>query len=131
MRIESAAPPLYAMELPDPTAEPAPAQAPESIGSDSAGQRSPPQKQGSGRRSRLASLLAEHGLEVEESAEKSPAAPPSPPIPIINFHFDSLTSLALRRMYRRLNEERKLRGRLHYATEVRNENLGLYLDRVA
>ncbi|MBK7893224.1 MAG: hypothetical protein IPJ84_20940 [Bdellovibrionales bacterium] len=132
MRIESPVLPVYAMELPDPSAEPAPAEAPVEISADSSGQQQPEQ-QGArqGRRSRLASLLAEHGHEVEAVSEQ-PVAPSAGTAPgIINNLFDSVNSLALRRLDRRLKEERKLKGRLLYTTEVTSEKVGFFIDLVA
>lgn len=126
MRIESAVLPVYAMELPDLSVEPAPVDASLAVAADSSGQRHE-QQQGAaqGRRSRLASLLAEHGHEVESAPEQPAVAPVLGSAPgIINNLFDSVNSLALRRLDRRLKEERKLKGRLIYTTEVTSEKLG-------
>ena len=128
MRIESPVLPVYAMELPDPSAEPAPAEAPVEISADSSGQQ---QGTRQGRRSRLASLLAEQRDEVEAVSEQ-PVAPAAGTAPgIINNLFDSVNSLALRRLDRRLKEERKLKGRLLYTTEVTSEKVGFFIDLVA
>lgn len=127
MRIESPVLPVYAMELPDPSAEPAPAEAPVGISADSAGQ----QGARSGRRSRLASLLAEHGHEVEVAPEQPVVSSVGTTPAIINNFFDSVNSLALRRLDRRLKEERKRKGRLLYTTEVTTEKLGFFIDLVA
>lgn len=127
MRIESAVLPVYAMELPDPAAEPAPAEAPGGVSADSSGRHGSRQ----GRRSRLAGLLAEHGHQVEVVPDRPATSSVASSPRIINNLFDSVNSLALRRLDRRLREERKLRGRLLYATEVTAEKVGFFIDLVA
>lgn len=131
MRIESAILPVYAMELPDPSAELAPADAPDGIAADSSGSHPQQESNPHGQRSRLAQLLAEHGHIAEVPPDEPVHVPSEAKSRFVNYTFDSVNSLALKRLAYRLKEERKLKGRLFYETEVTGEKVGFFIDLVA